>query len=59
MKTSTLACAGFLASAAILAGATTPGPDKYSLKVPGGLAFSEFEGYEKSRDYVFTNYGKR
>jgi hypothetical protein len=21
-------------------------PDKYSLKVPGGLAFSEFKGYE-------------
>src|SRR5271156_3647962 len=39
-----------IASAAILGilatGAATSAQDKYSLKVPGGLAFSEFKGYE-------------
>jgi hypothetical protein len=47
--------------------------DKYSLKVPGGLAFSDFKGYEAqdakcgaachtlaaSKDYIFTTYPKR
>jgi len=27
-------------------GVVTSAPDKYTLKVPGGLAFSEFKGYE-------------
>lgn len=31
---------------AVAMGAATPGPDKYSVKVPNGLAFSEFRGYE-------------
>jgi hypothetical protein len=31
---------------AALGGAALPAQDKYSLKVPGGLAFSEFRGYE-------------
>src|ERR1700752_3679124 len=31
---------------AILGGAAISAQDKYSLKVPGGLAFSEFRGYE-------------
>lgn len=31
---------------ASLAGAAQTGQDKYTLKVPGGLAFSEFRGYE-------------
>jgi Cytochrome P460 len=39
-----------IASAAILGilatGAAISAQDKYSLKVPGGLAFSEFKGYE-------------
>jgi len=30
-----------------LAGALASAQDKYSLKVPGGLAFSEFRGYER------------
>ena len=30
----------------ILGGAAISAEDKYSLKVPGGLAFSEFKGYE-------------
>jgi hypothetical protein len=31
---------------AILVGLTLAGQDKYTLKVPGGLAFAEFRGYE-------------
>jgi len=31
---------------AVLGAAATPAQDKYSLEVPGGLAFSEFRGYE-------------
>ena len=31
---------------AVLGGAAVSEQDKYSLKVPGGLAFSEFKGYE-------------
>jgi hypothetical protein len=31
---------------AILVGAATSAEDKYDLRVPGGLAFSEFRGYE-------------
>jgi hypothetical protein len=36
---------GFL-SCAVLAGLVLAAQDKYALKVPGGLAFSEFRGYE-------------
>ena len=32
---------------AILGGRAISAQDKYSLQVPGGLAFSEFRGYEK------------
>jgi hypothetical protein len=32
---------------AILAGSAISAPDKYTLEVPGGLAFSEFKGYEE------------
>jgi hypothetical protein len=31
---------------AVFAGLVISAPDKYSVKVPGGLAFSEFRGYE-------------
>src|ERR1700742_933858 len=33
-------------SAALTAETAISGQDKYSVKVPGGLAFSEFKGYE-------------
>ncbi len=33
-------------SFAVLAGLVLPAQDKYTVKVPGGLAFSEFRGYE-------------
>jgi cytochrome P460 len=39
--------AALAATIAVAAGsAATPSQDKYTLKVPGGLAFSEFRGYE-------------
>lgn len=31
---------------ALLGGAAVYGQDKYSLKSPSGIAFSDFEGYE-------------
>ena len=31
---------------AVLAGVAISAQDKYTVKVPGGLAFSEFRGYE-------------
>ena len=31
---------------AVLGGAAIAAQDKYTVKVPGGLAFSEFRGYE-------------
>jgi hypothetical protein len=39
--------AGAVVALAVLAtGAAIPAQDKYTVKVPGGLAFSEFKGYE-------------
>ena len=32
---------------AVLSGAAISAPDKYTVQVPGGLAFSEFRGYER------------
>jgi hypothetical protein len=44
---STLISVGSVVTLAILAtGAALSAQDKYTLKVPGGLAFSEFKGYE-------------
>lgn len=42
---STVVLAAFLLVGSSLS-AQGPGPDKYNLKVPGGLAFSEFKGFE-------------
>jgi hypothetical protein len=43
----TLAIAGFTVSLAVLtAAAAMSAQDRYSLKVPNGLAFAEFRGYE-------------
>jgi hypothetical protein len=40
-------CAALAASVAVVASSKTPvAPDKYDAKVPGGLAFSEFRGFE-------------
>jgi hypothetical protein len=38
--------AAALATAGVAAVSAQENPDKYKLKVPGGLAFSEFRGYE-------------
>jgi hypothetical protein len=48
MKKTLLISLGISVSLAILAGgvAISAGQDKYTVKVPGGLAFSEFKGYE-------------
>jgi hypothetical protein len=40
------ACTAVVASAALIAHAASTSTDKYMVKVPGGLAFSEFQGYE-------------
>jgi hypothetical protein len=41
-------CAGLAVSVAFMAdSAAQTAQDKYTVKVPGGLAFSEFRGYEK------------
>jgi len=47
MKRSTLISVGTCVSLAVLAtGAAISAQDKYTVKVPGALAFSEFRGYE-------------
>jgi len=47
MKKSMLVGVGMAAALAVLAtGAAISAQDKYTVKVPGGLAFSEFKGYE-------------
>ena len=35
-----------LGALVVLSGAAISAQDKYTLQVPGGLAFSEFRGYE-------------
>jgi hypothetical protein len=44
MRTPAIAIAA--GALAVLAGAATSAPDKYSLTSPGGIAFSDFKGYE-------------
>jgi len=47
-RTSLLIDVGITAALAVLAaGAAISAQDRYALKVPGGLAFSEFRGYER------------
>jgi hypothetical protein len=47
MRKRTLISLGVSASLTILAaGVAVSAQDKYTLEVPGGLAFSEFRGYE-------------
>jgi hypothetical protein len=45
-RKTTLTIATALLALAVLARVAMSAQDKYSLKVPGGLAFSEFRGYE-------------
>src|SRR5262245_47185334 len=47
MKSKTMVMIATAAAAlAVVTGAAVSAQDKYNLKVPGGLAFSEFRGYE-------------
>src|SRR4029077_3188126 len=46
MKSKTLLAIATAAWALAISGAVTSAQDKYNLRVPGGLAFSEFRGYE-------------
>jgi Cytochrome P460 len=43
----------------LAAAAAISGQDKYSLKVPGGLAFSEFEGYESWQSIAVSHNGDK
>jgi hypothetical protein len=36
----------------VLGGVAISAQDKYTVKVPGGLAFSEFRGYEAWQDHL-------
>jgi hypothetical protein len=45
-RKSILAIAIVVSGLAVLSGTAISAQDRYSLKVPGGLAFSEFRGYE-------------
>jgi Cytochrome P460 len=44
--------------AVLVAGAAISAQDKYTLKVPNGLAFSEFKGYEGWQMIAVSNAGK-
>jgi len=46
MKTKTMLTIATATALAVLGGAAVYAQDKYTVKVPGGLAFSEFRGYE-------------
>ncbi len=46
------------ALAVVLAAAAMSAPDKYTLKVPNGLAFAEFKGYEGWQVISVSNAGK-
>ena len=43
---------------AVLGGVAISAQDKYTLKVPGGLAFSEFRGYESWQAVAISHNGK-
>src|SRR5262249_32947876 len=43
---------------AVLGGMAVAQQDKYTLKVPGGLAFSEFRGYEGWQDVAISQNDK-
>ena len=45
------------ALAVVAAGAAMPAQDKYTLKVPNGLAFSEFRGYEGWQTIAISHNG--
>jgi hypothetical protein len=54
--TPSLAIAGLLA---VLGGFALAAPDRYALQVPGGLAFSEFRGYEGWQTIAVSHNGDK
>ena len=56
----TLISVGIAVSLAVLAtGVALSAQDKYSLKVPGGLAFAEFKGYESWQTIAVSHNGDK
>ena len=51
-------CAALAVSMAVLAGSVETSQDKYNAKVPGGLAFSDFKGYESWETVSISQDGK-
>jgi len=51
-------CAVLIASVAFVSSVAGAAQDKYELKVPGGLGFSEFKGYE-SWEAIAVSYNER
>src|SRR5262245_58665967 len=58
-----LMLSAFLVLLGVLGGrgltAQDTGPDKYTVKVPGGLAFSEFRGYESWQVVSISHTGEQ
>jgi len=54
-----LSTAIIVASSAIVGGIALAAKDRYSLRVPGGLAFSEFRGYENWQAIAVSHSGDR
>ena len=51
-------CAVLVGSVAFVGSVAGAGPDKYSVKVPGGLGFAEFKGYETWETVAVSYNGK-
>jgi hypothetical protein len=56
-RTSIRPAVASLALLAVLGGVALAAQDRYSLKVPGGLAFSEFKGYEDWQTIAVSHNG--
>jgi Cytochrome P460 len=50
-------CAALAASLAVVAGSVETSQDKYAVKVPGGLAFADFKGYESWQTVAISQDG--
>jgi hypothetical protein len=58
-RTSIPPTAAFVALLGVLAGIALAAQDRYSLQVPGGLAFSEFRGYEDWQTIAASHNGDK
>jgi hypothetical protein len=50
-------CAALAVSVAVAASSVETSPEKYDVKIPGGLAFSEFKGYENWETIAVSHNG--